>query len=97
MDIHKHLATGLWGADGFRTASAEKDGSLVTGTPLTNTYSIPQPGFQRSQRRFRHIAAYFGVTPRAVWKQSGSIALVSDSVVKAKVMVARGGIEPPTR
>lgn len=35
MDIHKHLATGLWGADGVRTASAEKDGSLVTGTPLT--------------------------------------------------------------
>jgi len=45
------------------------------------------------------MAADFGATPRPVWKQIGSIALVSDSVVKAKVkmMVARGGIEPPTR
>ena len=51
MDIHKHLATGLRGAD-----------------------------------------ADFGATPRPVCKQIGSIALVSDSMVKAKVkmMAARG-------
>src|SRR6266853_3908077 len=39
-------------------------------------------------------AADFGATPRPVWKQIGSSALVSDSMVKVKVkmMVARGGI-----
>jgi len=63
MDIHKHLATGLWGADGFRQA------------------------------------ADFGATPRPVRKQIGSSARVSDSMVKVKVkmMVARVGIETPTR
>ena len=44
-------------------------------------------------------AADFGAIPRPVWKHIGSSALVSDSMVKAKVkmMVARGGIEPPAR
>jgi len=57
MDIHKHLATGLWGGQ----------------------------------------AADFGATPRPMWKQIGSSALVGDSMFKAKVklMAARGGIEPP--